>query len=667
MPKNVPKVDTGHICIADKENTVLAAVVSSYFAEEGIYLPLFVFPNVGKVSESEADDFQEDGYIARSIGNIAAVMTNNAMARMDECKLVILVGLNEYQKSYLRIPSKVPVIEVDDMSQVEEKLLHISSKKEVLECRSEDVLNALFLARKSGKRLSINENATTEAPAIEDDKGIVVLEKSEEALAVVAVNYAHAVDANLLVVEGFGKENRHGVEKNIQKWRDSGSHNQLQKALNKVSQRVGSIDFDRLKYATFFTVGLPYSLGIKNVIPCSYVHLSLRPDLFIINSILFESVERFNSAVVFSPGFFHDEETKNVVDMFRKNHYYVRPLVNNHATVRNLDFHAQHFPYDILHICTHGGEVDGYAVTETFRDREGVEHTVEYDEVVGFAPVPGKDLIEVHRKLFFRKFDGFAWMSPELKAQKYPNYVYEDMRKGIFQNEDNNKPTPRVSKEKIPASCAIACIDSIHQGMFQILASHSSPLVFNNACWSWSEVATFFLANGARGYIGTLWDIGNAEAVLGANTFYSHLFDKGVLAAFFEATKAIKGTESEDIYVYWGLHFSTLGAGVSLEKSRDKVFRELLRSFFAWSGKVATTKSKTVKKNSIEVLKSIHTEIINNFKPSDLEKLEKEMQERMSENPPQTRSAQKQSEGEELSVQELASIEHPVEFRKTKG
>lgn len=664
MVNTVPKIDTEHICITHKENTVLAAVVSSYFADEGQYLPLFLFPNVGNHSSSDKDDFQEDGYIARSIGELAAVLTNNAMARMDACKTVILVGLTEHQKSYLRIPSKIPVIEIDEMSQVEAKLLPISKKKEVFECKSEDVLGALYLAKKSGKRLSINESAATEPLIFEDGKGIVVLEKGEEACGVVAVNYAYAIDANLHIVEGFGKENRHGVEKNIQKWRENGTHNQLQKCLNKISHRVGSVDLNRFKYATFFTVGLPYSLGIQNAIPCSYVHLALRPDLFIVNSIVFENIERFNSAVVFSPGFFQDEETKNVFDLFVKNDYYVRPLVGNHATVRNLDFHAQHFPYDILHICTHGGEVDGYAVKETYRDRKGVEHTVEYDEVVGFAPVPGKDLIEVHRKLFFRKFDGFAWMSPELRKQKYPNYVFEDMRKGIFQNKDNNKPSPRVQKEKIPTSCAIACIDSIHQGMFQILASHSSPIVFNNACWSWSEVATFFLANGARGYIGTLWDIRNVDAVIGANTFYSNLFDNTVLHAFFEATKALKGTPSENIYIYWGLHFTTLGRGTSYEESRSKVFRELIRSFFSWVEKVRTTKSATIKKNSVEVVKRIHTEILNNFKPSDLEKLGKEIESRMAEVSDNRRSAQEQAAKESAPLQEQASVEPPVEFRK---
>ena len=78
-------------------------------------------------------------------------------------------------------------------------------------------------------------------------------------------------------------------------------------------------------------------------------------------------------------------------------------------------------------------------------------------------------------------------------------------------------------------SCAIACADTIHQGQFHALASYSSPIVFNNTCWSWSEVAAFFIACGARAYIGTLWEIENDAAVTAARTFYENLFSGTVL------------------------------------------------------------------------------------------------------------------------------------------
>ncbi|MDD4411792.1 MAG: hypothetical protein PHO58_04780 [Bacilli bacterium] len=661
--KDIPKIDTEYICIVNDKSTVLAGVVSSYFGEKGVYLPFFDFPFVN-VPNFDGDNFDKDGYVARIVGSTAAILINNAMARMEKLGKVIFVGLDDNQKSYLRIPTKVPIIEIKNLQEAEQKLLSIGDKKEVLKCKSADILSALFVAKNNNQRLEIDENAPDIILELEEGKGIIVLEKDRDAIGIVAVNYAYAVDANLYVVDYFGKENKYSIETYIQKWRESGDNSQLQKVINEVLQRIGSISFEKFTYATFFTIGLPYSLAIKNIIPCGYVPLALRADLFIFNSIIFEGIDRFNSAVVFSPGFFTStkdgEETKSVIDVLNSNNYLVRPLIGINATVNNLDFHAQHFPYDILHICTHGGEVDGYSVIESYKDRKGVEHIVEYDEVIGFAPIPGKDLIGIHRKTIFRKFDGYVWMSEELKSQKYENYIYEDMRKELYSKEEQSQNAKRFQKKKIPTSCAIACVDSIHQGMFQVLASHSSPLIFNNACWSWSEVSNFFLACGARGYIGTLWDIENNVAVIGANTFYSNVFNETILSSFFEAIKKIRGTASEDIYIYWGLHFTTLSTGISEEDSRGRVFKELIRSFFGWMNKIKKTKNNEVKKNSIRVLEDIHGEIINNFKPEDLEKLDTEIEKYISGITfNETRSTKESI----ALIQDSVSIEHPVEFR----
>jgi hypothetical protein len=79
-----------------------------------------------------------------------------------------------------------------------------------------------------------------------------------------------------------------------------------------MEERIGSIPFQKFNFATFFTTGFPYSLIIKNCIPCSYVDLNLRPDLFIMHNLLYEEKGRFAGAVVFCPEFFIDEESKLV-------------------------------------------------------------------------------------------------------------------------------------------------------------------------------------------------------------------------------------------------------------------------------------------------------------------------------------------------------------------
>ena len=182
---------------------------------------------------------------------------------------------------------------------------------------------------------------------------------------------------------------------------------------------------------------------------------------------------------------------------------------------------------------------------------------MEFEEVIGYTPVPDKEgKVEVITKAFPRKLDGFAWGSEELESQNLPTHVYSGLWNCILTSTGRRTRIDRVSM-----SCHIACVDSIHQGQFHTLASHASPLVFNNACWSWAEVAAFFLDCGVRGYIGTLWAIENQDAVTAAKTFYDHVFSDTVLVAFDKTIKAISETKSKDIYVYWGLHFTRLVTG----------------------------------------------------------------------------------------------------------
>jgi len=654
--KGIPLIDNRYICIVDQENKTLAALVVSRINRPGYYVPMFLFPRVGAPAR-EGNLENEDNYISQIIGDEKRILIDNSIARIRGCEHVIWVGLSENQKSFFKKDKYDSVIEIHNEDDIE-KIPGLDQRFE-LKCRKEEILQGLYLAGIQRKKLILDDAAITLPVVDKKTSGCIIGENVENAESVIAVNYAIAFNANFTTVKSLGDREEEEIQRLIQDWHEKSNNAALTSVLERAEKRIGKINFLDKKFVTFFTEGLPYSLYLKNVIPCSYVNINLRPDLFIMNGLIREHMRPFGSAIVFSPEFFLDEETENVLEFFKQNNFLVQSLIGQVATVRNLDFYTQHFPYDLLHICSHGGEVDGYAVVEEFIDRKGVKHIVEYDEVVGFSPVPGKDLVEVHRKTIFRKFDEFLWMSKELKMQDYPSYVFEDMRKEMHQNEKLNKGTKRQHRNRIPTSCAIKCADSIHQGMFRILASHSSPIIFNNTCWSWFEVAQFFLAGGARGYIGTLWAIGNTEAIRGAETFYANI-KKGetILKAFHRGLKSISNTSSDDIYVYWGLHFSTLKISRSYYGNRKRVLRNLLQSLFAWFKKIKTTKSDEVRKNSIEVAKNLCNEIIHGFKPEEVESINPKAKELLS------KIANKQSvRANPRTIENTAFIDHPSEFR----
>jgi hypothetical protein len=122
-----------------------------------------------------------------------------------------------------------------------------------------------------------------------------------------------------------------------------------------------------------------------------------------------------------------------------------------------------------------------------------------------------------------------------------------------------------------------------------------------------------------------LWAINNDDAVLGARTFYSNVFSGTVLAAFHEAVKAIKGTSSKDIYIYWGLHFTTLSPGRSAEDSRNEVIVELLRAAGGWRRQIESAGSTEAKRGATRVLKSVLRDLDTNFDAEAVKKLEPEI------------------------------------------
>jgi len=601
---------------------MLSSVVSSYLTEPDVYVPFFLFP---KVSEKHKEQFtkESDDFISQMIGAEAATLINNGIARLEGYSNVVFIGLDEKQMSFFQSINEKAKIHISNVSEVEEKLKFLgNADREKFYCKPSQILEGLYLAKKEDKVLTIQENS----PDIQSflpgsGEGVIIIERLQKASSVIALNYAFAIGASVKITPQASKTEVASLQDKIQKYYEGKNLVDLKDIKDLISTRFKDTDFAKFKFVTCFTEGIPYSLALENRMPISYVHLSLRPDFFIFNNIIEEAMESFDSVIVFSPRYFKDdEETDDILELFNLKQFYVTPLVGENATVRNFDLNVAHFPYDILHICSHGGETDGFAVTLDFSDRKDAKHRIEYDEVVGFAPVPGTDKVEIHSKAIFKKLDGYTWMGVDLKKQAFPQYVFEDMRKAILDNNHSANNAKRERKKRIPTSCAIRCFDSIHQGMFRSLASHNYPFVFNNTCWSWYEVSTFFIAAGARGYIGTLWAIENETAVIAANKFYEGVFNDTLLNSFFKMNEAISGRKDRDIYIFWGLHFSRMKSAQDLANSRKKVLRELVSSLIRYIRKIRFTKIDEVKKNSLEISYWIQIQI-NKFSNAEKVKL----------------------------------------------
>lgn len=573
MTHFVPKISNQFVCICRLRDKRLTAIALSYILRPNQYVPVFGFPETTAQKKDEPYDPYDIHHLSTSRAEEFSIRVHNALQRVGGCDHLILIGLTDQQISFLDFTQNYNTITVQDEIEVEFLLRPLTTKYEYLECPEEQICEGLYKAALENKILRINNQATvTIDPTLQSNHGIVIAEDVDNTSPVIAVNYALAFGLNLQVIKP-PRADRFEIAALVKEWRDTQDPQHLNDLGSLLHGQVESIDFNKYPFATFFTSGSPYSLTLRNVTPFSYVHLDLYPDLFIFNNLYRYHNEPLGSAIVFSPLLFKDEETQHVISVLERMGNKVVPLIDHEATTTNLEYCITEYPFNTLHICSHGGEIQGHRFVERFHDLDGNEHTIEYDEVVGLIPVPGSTLFEVLSMKIWRKLDGLRWKSKELKDKGYPHSLYSEMLK----KTQEKKKRDGIKVDRVEGSRSIKCKFSIYQALFNAIAGGTEiPFIFNNTCWSWSGIADPFLSVGASSYIGTIWDVDNPDAVLFAESFYNRAQSSTILTAFYESLETIKGTKSENAYALWGLHFSKLPQNHSTTETRLSIARRLI-------------------------------------------------------------------------------------------
>ncbi|MCK9403839.1 MAG: hypothetical protein M0Q26_10610 [Chitinophagaceae bacterium] len=625
MRYTAPKINLVFACVVDRDKPVLAAVISSYLAKKDTYLPVFEFPGVTAENQEYDTDVIDPNTLSQLRANRYSTFMNNVLARMKFDGNLILAGLSQEQKSFITRYPAVNYIEIDSIADADFILSSFPEMPtEIIQCRGDDICAGLYVAMKQKQILKINEFAELIVLPELDKCGIVIIENEGYARSITAINYAFSVDAQICIVKELGNNEEYYVQSLLQDWQrgKSGAYEVLQEM---VKSRVKDIGFKKYLWATFFTQGLPYSLIIQNEVPCSYVNIHYNPDIFIANTILFERNHYSGGAGVFSPLFFQDEETRFVSGILNYQNYFVKELVGKEATVFNLDMHLKEFPYDIFHICSHGGEIKGNLIAETFIDRYGHQHVIEYESVMSVTPGNKAGYLKLQRKMFYKRADGMPWASPELK-EKWSREIYSDMHNAMHISSASAKKILK-SNITVTSSCAIECSDNVYQGMMETIASHSSPIIFNNTCSSWFHIAMPFLDAGARGYIGTLWSVPTVDAANYARAFYIGANKGNLIMAMHNARSVLKGDVSENIYVLWGLHFSTLPSLPDKYLVKRHVFMRMIQSFRHWAHSYHQVSKVKTKESIMELMKWIGLQLGSGWTQDEKERYQKEMKE----------------------------------------
>ncbi|MNK67062.1 CHAT domain protein [compost metagenome] len=602
-----PELDNKYCCIVNHDKYILGALVSSYIYFDK-YIPFFTFLKVSKEEDFIDSNFLDEHQISRSRSRTFNIRVNNCISRMRHCETIILIGLTEEQRSYLTFPEHINVIEIEDEQDVENYLLGIAFDKKKLKCTTNSILESLNYAHKNNLRLEVDNYTKPFISDIPHDRvnGLIAIEKHLNASTIVAINYASSINAEVKFIEP-SKIGEYEVNDYIERWKLENDDKALSELREVIVSGIDNMNLD-FSFITFFTVGIPYSLIFENLVPITHVHLNLDPDFFIFNNIYFEDNEQYYSSLVFSPKLFSNEETQNVIQNLQNANYLIFDLLDEDATSTNIDYAVQTLPFSLLHFCSHGGPIKGSRNIRSFTDRSGNTHLVEYDQVLSVMPERGKELIKVMLKYLPRKLDNYIWKSKELKELNYPHYVFVDMQKAIS-SLDDRKFVSKKPMENIPNSCAIICKNFHYQAMFTTFCDNHSPLIFNNTCWSNSDIKTHFIANGSRAYIGTLWNINNSSARDAANMFYSEIFDKTFLENYYRMQNEITECSDKNVYIFWGLHFSTLQSGIDLEHSKRQILNRLKNAVFGWNENFLSTSNVKTKKTIQDFISFLNANI----------------------------------------------------------
>lgn len=624
MPRSIPSISAKFICIVDHQSISLAALISTYIAQYNHYPLVFEFPTVTAAKRERKDDLIDEHLLSHTRAEEAAVYIHNMMVRCGKVENVIVAGLSKEQKSYVKVHHSFNRIDIDTIQDVDFALSPFFEEKSRIKCRLDDCINGLYAALQANCTLQYSEDAPDIELKYAGREALVVIEQQPFVSSVIAVNYAFAIGGDVAYVDKIEDEDQQDL---IFKFSLFGQGNKEAGAAIKlfVQERLRHISFDKATYVTYFTKGVPYAFGTGNRLPSTSIPIHLHPDLFIANNLLLQDSPIYGGAIVFSPEFFEDEETKQVSTSLQKERYFVKELTGKNADVFNFSHNITLFPYDLLHICSHGGEVDGHEVEVSFRDRDGNAHTVVYESVLSISPSLRKGKLTVGEKQYWRKFDGLVWRSPELKAKKIPHYVFADMQNALSKTLAKDKKVgPKI---KVSNSNAIQCSDGPFIGLSQSLAAYGAPIIFNNTCWSWLYAAEPFLTSGARAYIGTFWNVSNDAALAFAQSVYSLGFHQPLMDAIHASLKLIEGTSSENIYVIWGMPFTRLGHCKNADLSRANVYRELVLSSGRWQDRMEKTSNERTKEDIMDNVKWLTLEQLTNFTKKDREVLAREMAE----------------------------------------
>jgi hypothetical protein len=521
------------------------AQVAAMLARRRAYLPLLDGP---RLTRPDAD--------------AEVLRRNNAAARVQP-RDIILAGLPaatcELFAKHFPAKKTRRIATIDDLP-LPKGGSHLDGK--MLRWGTSNIGLGLLRALRSRMPIVFEESASAPRDAVSSLSGhLVVCEDGHLMAQVLAANYAFALDAGMCLIPSLPDDEADRLLERFYSVHQNRAHSPtslLKRLKRELREYAGALPLVPGGSVTFVCKEIPWGFAFPEL-PSS--HLFSYPDLGIamINGVVAEQpgTPGIQVAGIIDPGSVDSREIADAVDRLTEGGVVALGIRSKRATVHRAAQMVAEFPYDLLLISTHCGDADGWRWTYEFVDSEGIARVLVTEIAIGVQVVPGQHDLHVTEFHRFVSLDGVDWTDPDKKSRLYVGQAIRDWEKF---NSDGRRLDP-VKKEEItrvPGSMALRMADNNYIALPQALAGGGSPVVISNACCSWHRLAGTFMFGNARVYVGTLFDVLDAEAQGVIERLFGRYWNKPLSVALWRAQNDIASDGIRRPYVMVGCHFQRL-------------------------------------------------------------------------------------------------------------
>lgn len=547
----------------------LAGRLASLFAEPGRYLPIIEGP---RLARHDADDECSE--------------CANAVRRVSP-KRLILAGLKAEAVSALRraFPPDQAIIELNDEDF--EQVLGPDVPR-LVRAPSDPGMATLEAMRKK-RLLSFAADGAGAEPVPSSSGHIVACEAGHPLSEVLAACYAFALGASLILIP----QNEKGASEDlleafygIYDYRETSTSERFRELRDEFRRRCPGVELPDGSSCTFISHMLPFGIGFPEV-PTTNLFVYPKLGISIINGFAAEQhgTRGINVAALVDPQTTDAPEIEQAAILLAGRGLLVRGFRGPTANVRTVSQMVENWPYDLLFIATHCGDVSGHRWTYEFTDSEGIERRLVVEIALGVGQMDEVEMLEVTQFIRFRELDGVDWSDYRAKAELYVGTAISDYIALTTPGDCELEPVTKERAERVSGSAALAMFDNNYIAIPRALAGTNTPVIFNNACVSWHSLAAKFMAGNARAYIGTLIEVTPAEASEVAIKVFDKFFGKPLAHALWAAQKAVYGASPRRPYVVSGVYPQRLRT--TKQDEVRLVEEQLERGLNVWRGRLA--------------------------------------------------------------------------------